>query len=87
MGDEEGGEGWKVGGSRGALPICEVKSSGVWEATPPITLPPGGMLNSVFYNTSSSTTLPDRAITTQGSMKMLAEIIYTLSYTLVAGKK
>jgi hypothetical protein len=45
------------------------------------------MLNSVFYNTSSSTTLPDRAITTQGSMKMLAEIIYTLSFMLVAGKK
>jgi len=54
-----------------------VKSSGVWEATHPITygLPPGDMLNGVFYNTSLSTILPDRAITTQGSMKMLAEMI------------
>jgi hypothetical protein len=79
LGDEEGGEDWKVGVSRGALPICEVKSPGVWEATHPITygLPPGGMLNGFFYTTSSSTTLPDRAITTQGSMKMLADMIYT----------
>jgi hypothetical protein len=40
---------------KGCVSGCAVKSSGVWEATHPFTpgLPPGIMLNSVFYYTSS----------------------------------
>jgi hypothetical protein len=40
---------------KGCISGCVVKSSGVWEATLPFTprLPPGVMLNGVFYYTSS----------------------------------
>ncbi len=41
---------------KGCISGCAVKSSGVWEATHPFTtLPPGVMLNGVFYSTSSWT--------------------------------
>ncbi len=40
---------------KGCISRCVVKSSGVWEATHPFAsgLPPGVMLNGLFYNTSS----------------------------------